>query len=86
MKRMRTARFWSFIDWAEERNDTGGMPPAGLKGPLTMETLLYIYGLQHAGYLADFLGRGEEAKLYRERAKKAQESGYRGRRKTVFLK
>lgn len=68
------ARFWSFIDWAEEWNDTSGMPTAGLKGPLTMETLLYIYGLQHAGSLADFLGRGEEAKLYRERAKKAQES------------
>lgn len=68
------ARFWSFIDWAEEWNDTSGMPTAGLKGPLTMETLLYIYGLQHAGYLADFLGRSEEAKLYRERAKRAQEA------------
>lgn len=68
------ARFWSFIDWAKEWNDTSGMPPAGLKGPLTMETLLYIYGLQHAGYLAEYLGRREEARLYRERAKKAQES------------
>ena len=57
------ARFWSFIDWAREWNDTSGMPAAGLKGPLTMETLLYIYGLQHAGSLADFLGRGEEARL-----------------------
>lgn len=68
------ARFWSFIDWASEWNDTSGMPLAGLKGPLTMETLLYIYGLQHACSLADFLGRGEEARLYRERAKKAQKS------------
>lgn len=68
------ARFWSFIDWAEEWNDTSGMPTAGLKGSLTMETLLYIYGLQHAGYLADFLGRKEEAKLYRERAEKAQKA------------
>lgn len=68
------ARFWSFIDWAEEWNDTSGMPTAGLKGPLTMETLLYIYGLQHAGSLADFLGRMEEAKVYRERAKEAQEA------------
>lgn len=68
------ARFWSFIDWAKEWNDTSGMPTAGLKGPLTMETLLYIYGLQNAGYLADFLGRGEEARLYRERSKKAQEA------------
>lgn len=68
------ARFWSFIDWAKEWNDTSGMPTAGLKGPLTMETLLYIYGLQHAASLADFLGRTEEAKVYRERAKKAQEA------------
>lgn len=68
------ARFWSFIDWAKEWNDTSGMPTAGLKGPLTMETLLYIYGLQHAAYLADFLGRGEEARLYRNRAKQAQEA------------
>lgn len=68
------SRFWSFIDWAKEWNDTSGMPTAGLKGPLTMETLLYIYGLQHAGYLADFLGRGEEARLYRKRAEKAQEA------------
>lgn len=68
------ARFWSFIDWAEEWNDTSGMPTAGLKGPLTMETLLYIYGLQHAASLADFLGRAEEAKVYEKRAKKAQEA------------
>lgn len=68
------ARFWSFIDWADEWNDTSGMPTAGLKGSLTMETLLYIYGLQHAGYLAEFLDRKEEARLYRGRAKKAQEA------------
>lgn len=68
------ARFWSFIDWADEWNDTEGMPTAGLRGPLTMETLLYIYGLQHGAYLADFLGRAEEARVYRERAKKAQEA------------
>ena len=68
------ARFWSFIDWAEEWNDTSGMPTAGLQGPLTMETLLYIYGLQHASYLADFLGRREEAKAYQERAERAKEA------------
>lgn len=48
--------------------------PVSAEGPLTMETLLYIYGLQPAGYLAEFLGRREEARVYRERAKKAQES------------
>lgn len=68
------ARFWSFIDWANEWNNTSGMPTAGLRGPLTMETLLYIYGLQHAAHLADFLGRREEGKTYRERAGRAQEA------------
>lgn len=66
------ARFWSFIDWAAEWNDTSGMPPAGLDGSLTMETLLYIYGLQHSAALADFLDRTEMAEMYRDKACKAQ--------------
>ena len=41
--------FWSFIDWAQEWNPTSGMPPAGLKGPITMESLLYIYGPSACG-------------------------------------
>ena len=40
------ARFWSFIDWAVEWENTTGIPPAVLKGPVTMESLLYILGLQ----------------------------------------
>lgn len=68
------ARFWSFIDWASEWNDTSGMPTAGLKGPLTMETLLYIYGLLHAAKLAEFLGRIEEANQYRDAANKAKQA------------
>lgn len=35
----RKGQFWFFIDWAVEWNDTDGMPPAGLQGPLTMESL-----------------------------------------------
>lgn len=62
------ARFWSFIDWAEEWNDTSGMPPAGLKGPLTMESLLYIYGLQHAAKLMDFLDRSADVESLKQRA------------------
>lgn len=68
------ARFWSFIDWAKEWNDTSGMPPAGLQGPVTMETLLYIYGLQHAAELADFLGRPQEAEAYRGRSEQAKKA------------
>lgn len=64
--------FWSFIDWAEEWNPTSGMPPAGLKGSITMESLLYIYGLQHAAKLAEYLGRKEEAVQFTERAQKVQ--------------
>lgn len=62
------ARFWSFIDWAKEWNDTSGMPTAGLKGPLTMESLLYIYGLEHAARLMDFLHRSEDVQSLNQRA------------------
>jgi hypothetical protein len=62
------APFWSFIDWAAEWNDTNGMPPAGLQGPLTMESLLYLYGMMHASKLAEFMGHQEEARILREHA------------------
>lgn len=65
-------RFWSFIDWAQEWNDTSGMPPAGLVGPITMESLLYLYGLQHAVELSTFLGRHEDAAALEDRAKAVQ--------------
>lgn len=47
---------WSFIDWAQEWMDTTGMPPAGLLGPITMESLLYIMGLQKAARLEEYAG------------------------------
>ena len=64
--------FWSFIDWAEEWNPTSGMPPAGLKGPVTMESLLYIYGLQHAAVLAEYLGRKDQAAQMTAQAEKVK--------------
>lgn len=45
---------WSFIDWAEPWMATTGMPEAGLHGPLTMESLLYIMGLEAAADLCEF--------------------------------
>lgn len=66
--------FWSFIDWAKEWNPTSGMPPAGLKGPVTMESLLYIYGLQYAAKLAEYLGRKDQAGQFLARAGKVQEA------------
>jgi hypothetical protein len=62
------ARYWSFIDWATEWNLTQGMPPAGLKGPITMESLLYMLGLQKAAELVRFLGRNDTADEYETRA------------------
>ena len=67
-------KFWSFIDWAKEWNDTDGMPPAGLQGPLTIQSLLYIYGLQHAGKLAEYVGQIKDAKRYFDQAGKVQEA------------
>lgn len=52
-------RFWSFIDWAPEWDATSGIPPATLKGSITMESLLYIYGLQAASQIALYLGYRE---------------------------
>lgn len=65
-------RFWSFIDWAKEWNDTSGMPPAGLKGPLTMESLLYVYGLQHAARMMEYLDRSGDVKRLLQRADAVQ--------------
>lgn len=62
------ARFWSFIDWAKEWNDTNGMPSAGLTGPLTMESLMYVYGLQKAVDLLSYLGRLDQAEAYSREA------------------
>lgn len=57
---LKAAR-WSFIDWADEWVDTSGMPPAGLHGPITMESLLYLYGLEKAADLYLWLGDSEKA-------------------------
>lgn len=58
------ARFWSFIDWTPEWDQTSGIPPATLHGPITMESLLYIMGLKHAAKIAEYLGRSGQAKTY----------------------
>lgn len=67
-------RFWSFIDWAEEWNPSSGMPPAGLKGAITMESFLYVYGLQHAAKLMDYIGRKDEADAYVNQAESVKEA------------
>lgn len=61
-------RYWSFIDWTQGW-DTG-VPGASDRGcgSITMESLLYLYGLQHAVELAEFIGRPGLAGEYRGRA------------------
>jgi alpha-L-rhamnosidase len=63
---------WSFIDWTAQWDATSGMPPAGLSGSLTMESLLYLMGLQHAAELAAFVGRTGVAQEYMQRAAQLQ--------------
>ncbi|MCM1086735.1 MAG: hypothetical protein NC419_01175 [Muribaculaceae bacterium] len=66
--------YWSFIDWALPWGETTGMPPAGRKGPITMESFLYIYGLLHAADILAYMGRGDTAQEYRRRARQVKEA------------
>ena len=43
-------------------------------GPVTMESLLYIMGLQYASAILDYLGQAEQAALYLNRAEEVQKS------------
>lgn len=61
-------RYWSFIDWTKQWDQTSGMPHAGLYGPITMESLLYRLGLLRAADVMEYLGRKQVAEEYRERA------------------
>ncbi len=67
-------RFWSFIDWAPEWSATSGVPPATLHGPITMESLLYIYGLQAAEEIARYLGLSDVAAEYDREIKQVQDA------------
>lgn len=62
----RQEKFWSFIDWAPQW--ISGVPAATLKGAITMESLLYLLGLQNSAELAEYIGRTELAAEYRKQA------------------
>ncbi|MCI9441032.1 MAG: hypothetical protein HFH15_07320 [Ruminococcus sp.] len=68
------ARFWSFIDWAAEWKQTSGIPPATLQGPITMESLIYIYGLKAAAEIASYLGFTDLADSFCLEAEKVQDA------------
>lgn len=63
---------WSFIDWAPGWDDTTGVPPATRQGPLTMESLLYILGLQYAAAIFGYTEQPEKAANYRKQAAQVQ--------------
>lgn len=67
-------RYWSFIDWTNQWDSTAGVPTATLQGPITMESLLYIYGLQAAADVAEYVGRPGIAGEYRARAMAVREA------------
>jgi hypothetical protein len=66
--------YWSYIDWSPAWLKTDGMPSAGLKGPITMESLLYVLGLQRAAEVCDYLSRHDTAREYCERAAAVQKA------------
>lgn len=45
-----------------------------MEGPITMESLLYILGLQKAAEIASYLGRKEQAAVFQKRATEVQEA------------
>lgn len=60
--------YWSFIDWTPQWNEDGGVPAATHKGALTMESLLYLLGLQYAAAVVKFLDRKALGNEYENRA------------------
>lgn len=58
--------YWSFIDWTKEWNGTMGVPSATNQGAITMESLLFAYVLTYGAEMAEFIGRDELAREYRD--------------------
>ena len=70
----RGGQYWSFIDWTTGWDETDGVPPATRLGPITMESLLYLLGLQYAAEIADYMGMTEQAQIYRSQADRVREA------------
>lgn len=63
----QVSRYWSFIDWTTQWNKTSGVPTAVKQGPITMESLWYLYGLQAAVKIAEHLKRTDLVENYHNR-------------------
>ena len=74
--RLFVERYWSFIDWSPAWTDYSGMPQASEQGTgaVTMESLLYLYGLLKSAELAEYIGRKEQAESYRSHAAHLKEA------------
>ena len=57
-------RYWSFVDWTKEWDATSGVPDASGQGPITMESLLYLLGLEKASEIMGWLGMKDLAAQY----------------------
>ncbi len=68
------SRYWSFIDWTKEWDATTGVPPATLEGPITMESFLYIMGLESGADIQEYLGRKDTAGQYRDQAERIRQA------------
>ncbi len=66
--------YWSFIDWTPQWKATNGVPSATLKGSITMESFLYLLGLQYASALNRYVGRIQTAEAYEKRAEQLQKA------------
>lgn len=66
--------YWSYVDWAPQWDETRGAPSAIRHGPITMESLLYAYGLTAAADLAEYIGRDGVAQEYRQRSAAVKDS------------
>lgn len=64
--------YWSFVDWTEQWKETIGVPPATKQGPLTMESLHFIMGLQYAADLFEYVGYDNLASSLRAEAQVVQ--------------
>ncbi len=64
------SRYWSFIDWVPEWES--GVPKAAEKGTITMESLLYLMGLEAASDLFTYMDRQSTAEEYRSRAQRVR--------------
>lgn len=67
-------QYWSFVDWTPEWNETNGIPVATESGPLTIESLAYVMGLQAAARIANAINQTELAKNYTQKAVVLQQS------------